>query len=150
MAQVLDLIGRDGIFSTYTVHNISHIDAMLSMLDWLVPEPTLPTLTPADCFSQFSQFIYTIWAWSLQRTSLMVDRPIPSLCPGVTALIRALRGRSTSRVQIAWTPPKGRGFFSKSTSAKGMRRIREWITGRPGIPGGPRLSRSRSGVSKLL
>ncbi|MGA7751937.1 MAG: hypothetical protein WCB05_03875, partial [Candidatus Sulfotelmatobacter sp.] len=43
VAQVLDLIGRDGIFSTYTVHNISHIDAMLSMLDWLVPEPTLPT-----------------------------------------------------------------------------------------------------------
>ena len=40
VAEILNLIGREGIFSTYTVHDITHIDAMLKMLDWLVPEPT--------------------------------------------------------------------------------------------------------------
>jgi hypothetical protein len=48
VAQILALIGRDGIFSTYTVHDISHIDAMLKMLDWIVPESTRRVMTPPD------------------------------------------------------------------------------------------------------
>ena len=48
VAEILSLIGRDGIFSTYTIHNISHIDAMLGMLDWLIPESTRKVLTPVD------------------------------------------------------------------------------------------------------
>ena len=32
---ILGLIGRDGIFDEYTVHDISHIDVMLTSLEWL-------------------------------------------------------------------------------------------------------------------
>jgi molecular chaperone HtpG len=48
VAQLLGLIGRDGIFDQYTVHNISHINKMLSLLDWLIPDETKSKMTPAD------------------------------------------------------------------------------------------------------
>lgn len=45
---LLGLIGRNGIFDQYTRHDISHIDAMLALLDWLIPETTKQILTPSD------------------------------------------------------------------------------------------------------
>ena len=45
---MLGLIGRDGIFSTYTRHDISHIDSMLRMLDWLIPDETKKAMTSVD------------------------------------------------------------------------------------------------------
>lgn len=49
VAEILDLIGRTpGIFTTYTKHDISHINAMLRMLDWMVPPSTRGKMTPVD------------------------------------------------------------------------------------------------------
>jgi molecular chaperone HtpG len=48
LALLLELIGREEIFSEYTRHDISHIDRMLEMLDWLIPNSTKSILTPAD------------------------------------------------------------------------------------------------------
>src|SRR5262245_60415118 len=45
---MLGLIGRDGIFSTYTRHDISHIDSMLQMLDWIIPDETKEAMTSLD------------------------------------------------------------------------------------------------------
>ena len=48
LAELLKLIGRDGFFSTYTLHDIGHLDEMLAMLDWLVPQATKDHMSPAD------------------------------------------------------------------------------------------------------
>ncbi|MGN6370039.1 MAG: HD domain-containing protein [Phycisphaerae bacterium] len=48
LADLLKLIGRDGFFSTYTGHDISHVDEMLSMLEWLIPDSTKKLMSPAD------------------------------------------------------------------------------------------------------
>src|ERR1043166_7907570 len=48
LALLLELIGREQIFAEYTRHDISHIDRMLEMLDWLIPQPTNLILTPGD------------------------------------------------------------------------------------------------------
>ncbi len=45
---IVGLIGRNGIFDEYTRHDISHIDAMLNIVDWLIPESTKAIMTPAD------------------------------------------------------------------------------------------------------
>src|SRR5689334_11837346 len=45
---LLGLIGRAGIFDQYTRHDISHIDEMLRSLEWLVPDATKKTMSPAD------------------------------------------------------------------------------------------------------
>lgn len=49
VAEMLDMIGRvEGVFSTYTRHDISHVDAMLQHLDWLIPPKTQEAMTPVD------------------------------------------------------------------------------------------------------
>ncbi len=46
--QMLSFIRQSGFFFQYTQHDISHINAMLSSLDELVPPNTLERMTPAD------------------------------------------------------------------------------------------------------
>src|SRR5205807_8168212 len=48
LTSLLGLIGRDGIFDEYTKHDITHIDQMLRMLEWLVPNTTKTNLTPSE------------------------------------------------------------------------------------------------------
>lgn len=46
--ELLGLIGRSGIFEEYTLHNISHIDEMLNIIEWLIPEKTKNIMTNAE------------------------------------------------------------------------------------------------------
>ena len=45
---ILDLFGRCNFFSEYTVHDFSHVEAMLADLDWIIPDATKEAMTPAD------------------------------------------------------------------------------------------------------
>lgn len=40
VAEMLEVIGKNKIFEEYTLHNISHIDAMLKIVEWLIPNET--------------------------------------------------------------------------------------------------------------
>lgn len=46
--ELLSLIGRSDMFDQYTKHDISHIDEMLNMLEWLIPKETIRKMTCAD------------------------------------------------------------------------------------------------------
>lgn len=48
VAQILGLIGKNGIFGEYTKHDISHINKVLKSLDWLIPEVTANNMTSGD------------------------------------------------------------------------------------------------------
>lgn len=45
---LLSLIGRNGVFDEYTLHDVSHINAMLTSLDWIIPDGTKAIMTAAD------------------------------------------------------------------------------------------------------
>jgi len=45
---LLAAIGNTAEFSTYTKHDITHIDSLLETADWLIPEETWGVLTVAD------------------------------------------------------------------------------------------------------
>lgn len=45
---MLDLIGKNGIFEEYTVHSIAHIDEMLKITEWLIPDSTKEKMTYAE------------------------------------------------------------------------------------------------------
>src|SRR5262249_40120900 len=48
VAEILKQIGTEGIFDTYTRHDISHIDEMLTALEWLIPLDTKKIMSAAD------------------------------------------------------------------------------------------------------
>ena len=45
---LLSHIGDYGIFAEYTKHDISHIDEMLKMIEWIIPEKTKEIMTPSE------------------------------------------------------------------------------------------------------
>ena len=48
LGHLLDLIGRHDIFDQYTRHDMSHVDGMLKLLEWLIPQQTKAAMSPAD------------------------------------------------------------------------------------------------------
>lgn len=46
--ELLSFIGRGNIFEEYTLHNISHIDEMLKIIEWLIPEKTKEIMTSSE------------------------------------------------------------------------------------------------------
>ncbi|MDD9177239.1 MULTISPECIES: HD domain-containing protein [Aliivibrio] len=46
---MLNHIGREGVFSEYTKHDITHVNSMLSLVDIIVPSSTFDRLTSAEC-----------------------------------------------------------------------------------------------------
>src|SRR5690348_360889 len=49
ISEILGLIGRFEIFDQYTKHDISHINELLKIAEWIIPDDTKEKLTPADC-----------------------------------------------------------------------------------------------------
>lgn len=45
---MLSMIGKGGIFEEYTIHNITHIEEMLKIVEWLIPEKTKKSMTYAE------------------------------------------------------------------------------------------------------
>jgi len=48
LVELLQTIRASGFFYEYTMHDIRHVDAMLSQLDWLIPDQTKEVMTAAD------------------------------------------------------------------------------------------------------
>jgi len=48
VANMLSTIGSNNIFEQYTLHDISHIDQMLKIAEWLIPESTKEIMTSAE------------------------------------------------------------------------------------------------------
>lgn len=48
LATMLNHIGDNGMFAEYTMHDISHVNGMLELLDKIIPSRTKDIMTPAD------------------------------------------------------------------------------------------------------
>ena len=48
LANMLNHIGRNGLFSEYTKHDISHVDGMLKLLNFIIVQEANNTMTPTD------------------------------------------------------------------------------------------------------
>lgn len=48
LTEILAHVHSNGFFGEYSKHDISHVDAMLANLEWLIDPATLPNMTPAD------------------------------------------------------------------------------------------------------
>lgn len=48
ISEALTNFGKFGLLDEYTKHDITHLDAMLAMYDWMIPATTRESMTPAD------------------------------------------------------------------------------------------------------
>ena len=132
VAEILGLFGRiEGLFSTYTVHDITHIDAMLKMLDWVVPPSTQKVMSPLD-------WLITVLAIYFHDMGMVVTaeeyehRETKSeFVTWLDGLNKTTEGREYLARTNRMTPTERDRFFFQEFVRKGhAARIREFITGR--------------------
>jgi molecular chaperone HtpG len=132
VATLLGMIGRgEEIFSTYSLHDISHIEAMLQMLDWLVPPATKAVMTRVD-WLLVTLAIYFHDLGLLVTSDEFRNRHSDL---GFTRFLESLKTDPDSRDYIARAErmqddEKERFFFQEWVRENHASRIREWITGR--------------------
>jgi molecular chaperone HtpG len=149
---MLGMIGGGGFFYTYTRHDISHIDAMLRMLDWLVPEPTKQAMTPADWLLT----VLAIYFHDLGMLATEQEYVRRNEDPGFRDWFDALDKDDEGREYLARAGRRLRGeekerfFFQEYVRKTHAGRIREWITGRPSGRWGDQLNAAAQEVGRLM
>ena len=152
IAQLLALIGRvEGLFSTYTIHDISHIDKMLRMLDWLIPERTKKAFTDAD----WLMVVLAIYLHDLGMVVTADEFRLRSENREFTewreSLSHTTEGREyLARISEMNTDDQERFFFQEYIRKGHASRIREWITGRHSRRWGNEISTVAMRVAELL
>ena len=142
IAELLRQIGGNGIFDEYTRHDISHIDAMLELLDWLIPADTRDKLTAAD-------WLMTVLAIYFHDLAMLVTKDefkrrdesgFREFCD--RELFQGDQGIDY-RAKIDKLPPaeRERFLYQEFIRHKHAERIRCWVTGqaRDGLGVSPQL-----------
>ncbi len=129
--ELLSLIGRNGIFDEYTRHDISHVDEMLEILDWLVPEDTEAIMSPADwlltvlaIYFHDLGMLVTIQEYEARNSSGFPEYRDNVLFAGDTG--------ADYRAKVEQLPPDkvDRFLYQEFVRHKHAERIRNWIMGR--------------------
>jgi molecular chaperone HtpG len=136
LALLLELIGREEIFSEYTRHDISHIDRML---DWLIPDSTKSILTPADWLTTVLSIYFHDLGMLVTRNEYAARHSSGFPAYRDNVLFAGDKGADYRAKVAEMGEDAGERFlyqeFVRSAHAE---RIRAWITG---------VSRERLGIS---
>ncbi len=148
---MLALIGREGIFSTYSIHDISHVDSMLAMLDWLIPESTRKILSPAD----WLLVVISIYLHDLGMLVTSEEFEQREKNQEFSEWRKGLETSGDGRDYVARTrrmteEERQRFFFQEYVRKGHAARIREWITGRHSRRWGKPVQVIASAIEELL
>lgn len=152
VADILHMIGRErGIFSTYTKHDISHVDQMLNMLDWLVPPSTQKEMTPVD-------WLLTVLSIYLHDLGMVVtgeeyDRRMDNtkFREFLESLDKDADGRDyLARTEKMSPDEKNIFFYQEFIRMQHATRTREWITGRHSSRWGAAVKPIADEIVKIL
>jgi len=130
LAKLLSLIGREGIFDEYTCHDISHINAMLQSLDWIVSDKTKSEMSAAD-------WLLLVLAVYFHDIGMLVTRrefdarartEFPSFVDRLFAGPNGLDYQA--EVEKLPADRKDRFLYQEFVRSKHAERVRDWIQGK--------------------
>jgi molecular chaperone HtpG len=152
VADMLEMIGRvHGIFSTYTKHDISHINTILTFLDWLIPPKTKESMTPAD----WLMVVLSIYLHDLGMLVTSEEYENRMSDPEFKNFLSKLENSSEDKDYytraINMEPDeRERFFYQEFIRLHHASRIREWITGRHSYHWGGRIDPITSEIATIM
>ncbi|GBE92260.1 HD domain-containing protein [Nostoc cycadae] len=152
VTEMLRLIGHEGIFATYTKHDISHIDFMLRMLDWLIPKETSTKMTPADWLLVVLSIYLHDLGMLVTTEEYQQRKNNEEFQNWLKSLERTNEGREylIARTHRMTDDEKERFFFQEYIRKGHAARIREWITGNHSRKWGSQINAIAKELEKLL
>ncbi len=129
--QILDLFGRNSFFAEYTVHDFSHVEAMLEDLEWIIPESTKEVMTAAD-WLLITLAIYFHDLGLIVTEEEFQNRDVANFdefCNGV--LFKHNDGKDyRQKVEALGKERAERFFYQEFVRFNHAKRVRAWIEGR--------------------
>lgn len=149
ITELLSLIGRQGLFEEYTKHDISHIDKLLSMLDWIIPTSTQSAMSPADWLLTVLCIYFHDLGMLITRSEY--DQRLSSGFPQYKeAVFSGTDGEDYNAKVDAMEPAQAERFlYQEFVRTNHAKRIREWITGQSSNAHGV-TSSVESEINRLL
>jgi molecular chaperone HtpG len=132
VTEILSQVGRFNFFNELTPHNIKHIDEMLALLDWIVPETTASIMSPADWFMiVMSAYFHDLGLLITREEFSQRDQTDFELfCE--QNLFSGDRGQDyRQRVAEMDQPRRDEFLYQEFVRAKHGQRIRAWIMNAP-------------------
>ena len=152
VAEMLSLIGRTNeVFATYTKHDISHINAMLKHLDWLIPPSTQEEMTPVD----WLLITLAIYFHDLGMLVTSEEFEMRMQNEAFTAFFDKLKTDSKSqdylgRAKKMTAEQQARFFFQEFIRENHANRIKEWVTGRHSRHWGTEVKPITEAIAELM
>jgi molecular chaperone HtpG len=148
---LLSMIGREGFFSTYTKHDMSHIESMLYSLDWLIPESTQETFTSVD----WLLIVLTVYFHDLGMLVIKEEynqRESNSLYVNFRNwILEDPSGKDyLSRAKELGEDEREKFFYQEFVRKNHATRIKEWITGRVSHYWGDGIQKVANEISSIL
>ncbi|MFJ6200010.1 ATP-binding protein [Micromonospora sp. NPDC092111] len=134
VAEALSHFGRLGIFHEYTKHDISHVDGMLRLYDWLIPEETRKKMSSADWLlltlaTYFHDFGLLVTGVEYdRRKSSGFDEYVGDLQRAGSAQDSDYRSRVG---EIGREEDREKFLYQEFVRENHPKRIRSWIVGEP-------------------
>jgi molecular chaperone HtpG len=131
VAEALDTIGKvNGIFATYTKHDISHIDRMLSMLEWLIPPTTKKKMTTADWLIIVLSIYFHDFGMIVTNEEYDKRSDNPFFLDFLRKVNNDSEGKKyVSRIENMSKEEQEKFLYQEFVRSQHATRIREWITG---------------------
>ncbi|MFT3685879.1 MAG: ATP-binding protein [Phycisphaerales bacterium] len=130
--QLTGLIGRDGIFDEYTKHDVSHVDAMLQLVEQLVPSSTVKLMSPTD-WLMITLAVY-FHDLGMLVTKAEYQRRGESLFPAFKdKVLFADQDGIDYKSRVSKLPPEEleRYLYQEFVRQNHAVRVKNWILGRP-------------------
>ncbi|GIH64791.1 HD domain-containing protein [Microbispora siamensis] len=133
ITELLSRIGSHNIFDEYTKHDIGHVDAMLSHLEWIVPDATKKIMTSAD-------WLLTVLAAYFHDLGMLVTREeyasreqsaFPAFRDEILRADDDLGRDYVARLRDLNEDERERFLYQEFVRTYHASRVRAWIEGRP-------------------
>ena len=146
------MIGRvDGIFSTYSSHDISHVEAMLNMLEWLIPPETKSKMTSVEWLLTVLSFYFHDLGMVVSSAEYEHRMDNTSFCTFIDELETKSENRDyLDRLQKIPPEEKDEFLYQEFVRSQHSQRIREWIIGEGNLSWGDTLKPISNEISLIL
>lgn len=128
-AELLSHIGRLGIFEQYSKHDMTHIDKLLGMLEWIIPLQTQSIMSPAD-------WLVTVLCIYFHDLGMLVTRSeyearsASGFQQYKDSLFNGSEGEDyRAKIQLMGQEKAETFLYQEFVRANHAKRIKQWITG---------------------
>lgn len=147
---ILNLIGRSEIFDQYTKHDISHIDQMLSITEWIIPKHTMEVMTPADWLMLVLAVYFHDMGMLVTKEEFHNREKNSEFLRYKEESYNGLLGSDYQEKIKNLNEDAERFLYQEYVRANHAKRINYWITGRMSIPNGTDESTIIEELGKIL